>query len=87
MSKSNGIANRVSVLLSFDLVKITSTKGRDPRGWVISAAYMVAIDEITVAPLADSDALYVDWYNVADLKAEDMAFDHIDIIRYALENK
>lgn len=70
-----------------NLVKITSTKGRDPRGWVISAAYMVTIDESSVSPLADSDALYVDWYNVADLKAENMAFDHIYIIRYALDNK
>lgn len=70
-----------------NLVKITSTKGRDPRGWVISAAYMVTIEECSVAPLADSDALYVEWYNVADLQAEDMAFDHMDIIKYALDNK
>ncbi|MBQ7004622.1 MAG: radical SAM protein [Oscillospiraceae bacterium] len=69
------------------LVKITSAKGRDPRGWVISAAYMVTIDESSVSPLADSDALYADWYNVADLRQEDMAFDHIDIIRYALDHK
>ena len=69
------------------LVKITSTKGRDPRGWVISAAYMVTIDESSVAPLADSDALYADWYNVDDLRQEDMAFDHIDIIRYARNHK
>ncbi len=69
-----------------DLVKITSAKGRDPRGWVISAAYMVTIDENFVTPLADSDALYATWYNVADLKPEDMAFDHIDIIKYALDH-
>jgi len=69
------------------LVKITSAKGRDPRGWVISAAYMVTIDESSVAPLADSDALYADWYNVDDLRQEDMAFDHIDIIRYARNHK
>ncbi len=69
-----------------DLVKITSAKGRDPRGWVISAAYMVTIDENSVTPLADSDALYAAWYNVADLTPEDMAFDHIDIIKYALDH-
>ncbi len=69
------------------LVKITSAKRRDPRGWVISAAYMVTIDESSVSPLADSDALYADWYNVDDLRQEDMAFDHIDIIRYALDHK
>ncbi len=69
-----------------NLVKITSAKGRDPRGWVISAAYMVMIDENSVTPLANSDALYATWYKVADLKPEDMAFDHIDIIKYALDH-
>lgn len=67
-----------------DLVKITSTKGRDPRGWVISAAYMIQLDESTVKPTANSDAIYAAWTDVDSLSEEDLAFDHYDIIKYAL---
>lgn len=66
-----------------DLVKITSTKGRDPRGWVISAAYRIILDEHSVRPVANSDAIYASWVDVGSLKREDLAFDHYDIIRYA----
>ncbi|MCR5337930.1 MAG: NUDIX hydrolase [Lachnospiraceae bacterium] len=67
-----------------DLVKVTSTKGRDPRGWVISVAYKICLDEASVKPIANSDALYASWVELATLKTEDLAFDHWDIIRYAL---
>ncbi len=67
-----------------DLVKVTSTKGRDPRGWVISVAYMVSVDEANVKPIANSDALYAHWVEVSSLTQEKMAFDHYDIISYAL---
>lgn len=67
-----------------DLVKVTSSKGRDPRGWIISVAYKAVIDEDAVKPLASSDAIYASWVDVRTLKKEDMAFDHFDIITYAL---
>ena len=67
-----------------DLVKVTSTKGRDPRGWVISVAYKICLDEASVKPIANSDALYASWVELATLKTEDLAFDHWDIIRYVL---
>ena len=66
-----------------DLVKITSTKGRDPRGWVISVAYSIVVDENSVKPIANSDAICASWADVATLKKDDLAFDHYDIIKYA----
>ena len=67
-----------------NLVKVTSTAGRDPRGWVVSVAYKVCIDENSVKPLANSDAIYANWQEVASLQKDKMAFDHYDIIEYAL---
>ena len=67
-----------------DLVKVTSTKGRDPRGWIISVAYKVEVEEETVKPVANSDALYAAWTEVSAIKKENVAFDHYDIIQYVL---
>ena len=66
-----------------DLIKVTSTKGRDPRGWVISVAYRIILDEHSVKPVANSDAIYAAWTDIKTLKKEDLAFDHYDIIQYA----
>ena len=78
----------VSVNITEDnLVKVTSTKGRDPRGWVVSVAYMVTLDESLIKPVANSDALYASWVDVASLNAEALAFDHYEIINYALKRK
>ena len=66
-----------------DLVKVTSTKGRDPRGWVISVAYRIIVDEKAVKPVANSDAIYASWVDVNSLKEDDLAFDHYDIIKFA----
>ena len=69
-----------------DLVKITSTKGRDPRGWVVSVAYGITLDEDAVKPVANSDAIYASWVELKTLKQKDLAFDHYDIIKYAAQN-
>ena len=66
-----------------DLVKVTSTKGRDPRGWVISVAYRITVDENAVRPVANSDAIYASWVELNSLKKDELAFDHYDIIQYA----
>ena len=76
-----------SVLLDItneNLVKITSTKNRDPRGWIISVAYKVIISENDVKPIANSDALYANWVDITSIKEDAMAFDHYEILQYAL---
>lgn len=65
-------------------MKVTSTKDRDPRGWIISVAYKVNVDESMIKPLANSDALYASWVDVKSLKKDDLAFDHYDIISYVV---
>ena len=67
-----------------NLVKITSTKNRDPRGWIISVAYKVIISENDVKPVANSDALYANWVDINSIKEDSMAFDHYEILQYAL---
>lgn len=69
-----------------NLVKITSTKNRDPRGWVISIAYKVVVNENDVKPIANSDALYANWVDVNSIKEDNMAFDHFEILNYSLNN-
>ncbi len=70
-----------------DLVKVTSTKDRDPRGWIISVAYLLELDERLVKPIANSDALYARWVDVSSIDKDRMAFDHYDVIQYVLRNK
>ncbi|MBE5863511.1 MAG: radical SAM protein [Lachnospiraceae bacterium] len=70
-----------------DLVKVTSTKDRDPRGWIISVAYLLELDEKLVKPIANSDALYARWVDISSIDRDRMAFDHYDIIQYVLRSK
>lgn len=69
-----------------DMVKVTSTKGRDPRGWVMSVAYMAVVDENDVRPVAADDALTANWVDLSAIKEADMAFDHYKIVQYALQS-
>ncbi len=70
-----------------NLVKITSSKDRDPRGWVISAAYKVIVNDTEIKPLANTDAINADWYDIDSLDKDKLAFDHYEIIRYAVKMK
>lgn len=56
--------------------------GRDPRGHVITVAYVVELPDKPGA-LPGDDAREVAWYPLEDLP--EMAFDHADILRAALE--
>ncbi len=61
------------------LVKVSSGKDRDPRGWIVSVAYLVVLQQ-DAKPMADSDAIMCKWYPVADLDKLRLAFDHREII-------
>jgi 8-oxo-dGTP diphosphatase len=55
---------------------------RDPRGRVISVAYFALLPTPGVRLQAGSDAARVAWHPVSNLP--ELAFDHADIINYAL---
>jgi 8-oxo-dGTP diphosphatase len=61
------------------LVGVYSKPGRDPRGWTISIAYLVAAEE--GVPQAGDDAAEVEFHN--DWRELTLAFDHNEIVRDA----
>ena len=67
------------------LVGIFSAPGRDPRGWVVTAAYAVVVDEDEVV-LAGDDAARACWVPVRHLAGIDYAFDHRQIIEAGLRH-
>lgn len=68
-------------------IGVFDAPGRDPRGWVVSAAYRWYVPAFLRESLvnqikAGSDAAEVDWFKVNNLP--DLAFDHRQIIDKAL---
>ena len=82
---------------SLTLLNVYSAPNRDPRGWVVSVAYLKEISEKEITVKAGDDALKAEWFHVTlnnneltlqndslTLQEEDLAFDHAGIIRDAL---
>ncbi len=78
--------------LSMELVGIFSRPGRDPRGWVVSVAYVAMVDEEVVLQAGD-DAASARWYPIEEREGvpvirsgngfvmmNELAFDHGEII-------
>ena len=57
--------------------------GRDPRGKIITIAYMALVNAEQLKLKATSDASDAQWFSM--LKLPKLAFDHLDIINYALK--
>lgn len=83
--------------LPMTLVGVFSRPGRDPRGWVVSAAYAAVIREAPMLRAGD-DAAAAGWFSVewtdgnlllrqkdVTIMAEDLAFDHAEILQEALK--
>lgn len=84
--------------LSMKLVGVFSRPGRDPRGWVVSAAFAAVVDADQLTVQAGDDAADARWYAMegsgdqlvlrngdAVISAEELAFDHGSILARALE--
>jgi 8-oxo-dGTP diphosphatase len=69
-------------LEDLDLVDVFSAPKRDPRGRIISVAYLAKVPEATEAR-AGSDAKDVVWATFDEAKAQGIAFDHQWIIEVA----
>lgn len=59
--------------------------GRDPRGHVISVAYMALMRTDSVQIQGDDDASAATWWPVGDLHKIDLAFDHKEILETAIK--
>ena len=79
------------------LVGVFSRPGRDPRGWVVSAAFAGVIREAPPVTAGD-DAATAAWYQLErreeglvlcregeTVRAEELAFDHGEILAAALK--
>ena len=64
------------------LVGVYGERGRDPRGWTVSTAYVALIDGDAPAVLGGDDAAEARWFAVDGLPS--LAFDHGQIVADAL---
>lgn len=84
--------------LSTKLLGIFSRPGRDPRGWVVSVAFLAMVDSSKVSIRAGDDASEAAWYRIEEkegvlmlshekeqIGVERLAFDHAEILKKALE--
>ena len=78
--------------LSLELVGVYSAPGRDPRGWVVSAAFVSVVDAQLLDLRAGDDAAEADWFcfdgetlsrDGEQLTVDGLAFDHGKILRDA----
>ncbi len=58
--------------------------GRDPRGRVITVTFMGIVTEGQKSIKAGDDAAKVRWFNIENLP-KDLAFDHNEVVRFAIE--
>ena len=83
--------------LELKLVDIFSKPGRDPRGWVVSAAFVSLVDASRLTVQAGDDAAEADWYDISldaeglklairgeQIDLSELAFDHQEVLIKAL---
>ncbi|WBQ05005.1 NUDIX hydrolase [Kribbella sp. CA-293567] len=76
----------VSDRIHLEQIATYGDPGRDPRGRVISVAYLALVPDLP-APVAGTDAASAEWVTVAELldDARRLAFDHHRILTDAVE--
>lgn len=72
--------------IHIDYFNVYSSPGRDPRGWIISHAFLALVNERVLAKRAAAvDASDVQLFAVREALQMDLAFDHKLILRDALQ--
>ena len=92
LEEETGVAD-----LELKLVDVFSKPGRDPRGWVVSVAFVTVVDAGRLTVQAGDDAAEADWYDVAleadglklafrgeNIALSELAFDHEEVLIKAL---
>lgn len=81
LSEETGLDGR---RLHLEQLKTYGDPGRDPRGRVITVAYLALVPNLS-APVAGTDARAASWVPVNSVDFGQLAFDHAVILREALE--
>ena len=68
--------------LEMRLVDLFSAPGRDPRGWVVSAAFIAVVDQKLTVHAGD-DAAEAFWLELDQIDPAELAFDHAEILKKA----
>ena len=84
--------------LSMELVGVFSRPGRDPRGWVVSAAFSAVVGSESLTVQAGDDAASAHWYTILStpsglmlrrgevcVPVTELAFDHEEVLLAALK--
>lgn len=85
LEEETGLASGAAGRIFLDQVRTFGRPGRDPRTRVISVAYY-ALVRPTLVPLirAGGDVSAARWFSVAEARADELAFDHREILDAAL---
>lgn len=70
--------------VELEQLRTVGTVGRDPRGRQITVVYMGIMEGDRAKVRGGDDASVARWFSVEEVPAE-MAFDHIEILKYASE--
>jgi len=70
--------------VQLEQMRTFGTIGRDPRGRMITIVFMGIATEGQTWIKAGDDAAKAQWFDIEELP-EDMAFDHNEVVRFAIE--
>lgn len=64
-----------------------TTPGRDPRGWIISDAFLAIVAKSESAVRGGDDATEAKWFDIEEVLSGklELAFDHLEVVMKAIE--